>query len=284
MNLVIFLQAHFYLFLVFTTLLGLCIGSFINVVIHRLPIMLDNEWRQQTAENESEATQQATFNLAKPDSHCPACQHKIALWHNIPLVSYLFLKGKCAYCAQRFSVQYFMIELITGIISLIVAWYFGVSWLCAGALLFTWFLIPLVMIDLKHQLLPDAITLLLLWLGLAFNLLFGFISLQDAVIGAIAGYGFLWLFMNLYRLITGKIGMGHGDFKLLAAIGAWCGWQVLPFVIVAAALLGSIVGISYLMATRQKSNTPIAFGPYLAVAGWVALLFHPWVSQFLLIY
>lgn len=276
-----FLQTHFYLFLIAITLLGLCIGSFINVVIHRLPIMLENEWQQQQHDDEKPP---ATYNLAKPDSHCPACQHKISIWHNIPLISYLLLKGKCAYCAQKFSAQYFIIEFITGLLSLVVAWYFGVNWLCAGALIFTWFLIPLVMIDLKHQLLPDAITILLLWIGLLYNLMFGFIALHDAVIGVIAGYSFLWLFMNIYRLITGKIGMGHGDFKLLAAIGAWCGWQVLPFVIIVAALLGTVVGVSYLIATRQKSSTPIAFGPYLAIAGWVALIFYPVISQFMLLY
>ena len=181
-------------------------------------------------------------------------------------------------------MQYFWVELMTGLLCWIVAWHFGLSWLCVGGLVLTWFLIPLVMIDLKHQLLPDTLTLLLLWIGLLFNVLFAFVPLQDAVIGTMVGYSFLWGFMNLYRFFTGKIGMGHGDFKLLAAIGAWCGWQVLPFVIITAALLGTIVGISYLIATKQRSNTPIAFGPYLAAMGWLAWLLHPFVVQFFLLY
>lgn len=284
MSLLEFLQTYFSVFLVIIFFFGLCIGSFLNVVIYRLPIMLERAWKNMQQENEHNSATPEQFDLIKPGSQCPHCQHKIRPHQNIPLFSYLFLKGRCSNCKHKISPQYFFIELLTAIFSIIIAWNFGLSWLCFGILVFTYCLIALVMIDLKTQLLPDVITLPLLWLGLIFNMATQFIPLQDAVIGVIAGYGFLWIFMNTYRLLTKKVGMGHGDFKLLAAIGAWCGWQALPFVIILSALLGTVIGSIYLLVSRQKSSTAIAFGPYLAIAGWLALVFHPVIMQWFALY
>lgn len=249
-------------------LFSVCIGSFLNVVIYRLPIMLERAWHEDTN------TTTKPFNLMLPRSHCPNCDKLIPAWHNIPLISYIILRGKCAYCRQKISLRYFLIEFLTMVLSIVLTLYFGPSWQLAAGLIFTWILIPLVFIDLDQQILPDNLTLLLLWLGLFCNLFATFVPISTAVIGALAGYLSLWSFTYLYKLITGKMGMGHGDFKLFAAFGAWFGWQALPLIIILAALLGAIIGIIWLSIHKKNRNTPIAFGPFLALSGWLALLFH----------
>jgi leader peptidase (prepilin peptidase)/N-methyltransferase len=261
------LQANLIGLTIIVALLSLCVGSFLNVVIYRLPIMLERTWR---GEDESKER----FDLMLPRSHCPTCNKLIPAWHNIPLLSYLILRGKCAYCKQPISIRYFLIELLTMLLGIILTLYFGPSWQLLAGLIFTWFIITLTFIDLDQQILPDNLTLSLLWIGLFCNLFTVFVPLSSAVIGAIAGYTSLWCFTYLYKLITGKMGMGHGDFKLFAAFGAWFGWQALPLIIVLAALLGSIIGIIWLLINKKSRNTPIAFGPFLALSGSLALLFH----------
>ena len=271
--------------------LGLAVGSFLNVVIYRLPIMLDREWREQCAEyGAAPATPptRAPFNLVVPRSTCPACKAPITALQNIPLVSWLALRGRCASCGVRIPVRYPLVELLTGILSAWVAARFGFGLPALAALALTWFLIALTFIDVDHQLLPDSLTLPLLWLGLTLSL-WGPqgsspvpVDLRSSVIGAAAGYVSLWSVYHLFRLLTGKEGMGYGDFKLLAALGAWLGWQMLLPVILIAAVVGAVVGLVLLGMRAQSRTTPIAFGPFLAAAGWVVLMFgHGIVSRYL---
>ncbi|MCP5326349.1 MAG: prepilin peptidase [Oceanospirillaceae bacterium] len=261
----------FFLFAV--TLLGLCVGSFLNVVIYRLPIMLKREWQAEIAEMQGETLpEQPVFNLTKPHSACPKCNAPIRPWQNIPVISYLFLRGKCANCKNPISIRYPLVEIVTGALSLVVAQHFGYSWASAGLLVFTWALIALTMIDIDEQLLPDNITLPLLWLGLICNSFGIFTDLHSAVFGAIAGYLSLWSVFWLFKLLTGKEGMGYGDFKLLAALGAFFGWQSLPVIILLSSVVGAVVGIIGIMAMGRDKNIPIPFGPYLAAAGWIAAL------------
>jgi leader peptidase (prepilin peptidase)/N-methyltransferase len=267
-------------------LFGLVIGSFLNVVIYRLPIILEREWRAQCAEfgdDQAAVTASAeTFTLAHPRSRCPACSAPIRALHNIPVLSWLALRGRCASCGARISARYPLVELATGLSSAVVAWQFGFGFEAACALAFTWLLIPLTGIDVDHQLLPDLITLPLLWLGLLASLWHDPASTaslpadpRDAIIGAAAGYLFLWGVFHAFRLLTGKEGMGYGDFKLFAAIGAWLGWQMLPLVLLLSAAVGAAVGISLILLRRQGREVPIPFGPYLAGAGWIAMLWGP---------
>ena len=255
-------------------LLGLCIGSFLNVVIYRLPLMMESRWRRDCCEllEIDREKQEAPLNLATPNSHCPHCKAAIKPWQNIPLLSYLLLGGKCSVCAQPISTRYPLLELTTGLMTMILAWYFQLSPALLGAVIFTWSLIALTMIDIDHQLLPDDITLPLLWLGLLLNLNATYVSLPEAVIGAMAGYLILWGVYQVFRLLTGKEGMGYGDFKLLAALGAWMGWQALPLIILLSSLVGAIMGIAMMIIKRRGRDIPIPFGPYLAMAGWIALL------------
>ena len=254
--------------------LGLLVGSFLNVVIYRLPVMMESRWRRDCCEllEVEQEKQEAPLNLATPNSHCPQCKAAIKPWQNIPVVSYLLLGGKCANCAAPISPRYPIIELVTGLMTLALAWYFPASPALLGAVLLTWALITLTMIDVDHQLLPDDITLPLMWLGLLFNLGNTYVSLQDAVIGAMAGYLILWSIYWLFKLLTGKEGMGYGDFKLLAALGAWLGWQALPVIILLSSLVGAVCGIALMLIKRRGKEIPIPFGPYLAAAGWIALL------------
>ena len=265
-------------------LLGLLIGSFLNVVIHRLPIMMEREWRRHCAELDpaKPAPKEPTFNLVMPRSRCPACQAPINAWQNVPIVSYLLLRGRCAACGARISVRYPLVELITGVLSVAVAWRFGFAWSLLAALAFTCSLIALSSIDLDHQLLPDSITLPLLWLGLLLSLTpngQGMFSIpvdpRSSIIGAAAGYLSLWTVYHLFRLLTGKEGMGYGDFKLFAVFGAWFGWQMLPLIILLAAATGAVVGIALIIFKRHGRDVPIPFGPYLAAAGWIALMWGP---------
>ena len=252
--------------------LGLCIGSFLNVVIHRLPRMMEQDWQNQCADLRGEPTSATEpLSLARPRSRCPSCGHQITASENIPVLSYLRLKGKCSACAASISPRYPLIEITTALLSAFTAWHFGPTWQGAGALLLVWTLIALAAIDFDTQLLPDSLTLPLLWVGLALNLGGTFTDLPSAVIGAMAGYLTLWSVFWLFKLATGKEGMGYGDFKLLAALGAWLGWQMLPAIILLSSVVGAAVGIALIVATRHGRNVPIPFGPYLAAAGGIAL-------------
>jgi leader peptidase (prepilin peptidase)/N-methyltransferase len=255
-------------------LIGLLVGSFLNVVIYRLPRMLEREWRAQCAELQGvPLPEEAAFNLATPRSCCPHCGHFISALENIPVVSYLFLRGKCKSCHAPISPRYPLIELAAAALAAAAAWRFGPGWQAVGATLLLWALLTLAMIDLDTQLLPDSITLPLIWLGLLFNLSgpFQFVSLSQAVIGAAVGYLSLWSVYWIFRLATGKEGMGYGDFKLLAALGAWMGWLMLPVIVLISSLLGALVGISLIVFARHGRDVPIPFGPYLALAGGIAL-------------
>ncbi|MCL4184466.1 MAG: A24 family peptidase [Burkholderiaceae bacterium] len=255
--------------------LGLLVGSFLNVVIHRVPRMLEREWAQQAAELRGEqAAHDDRYNLVVPGSHCPSCGHRIGPLENIPLLSWLLQRGKCTACGTAIPLRYPVVELATGALSAIAIWRFGATAEGLGALVLTGFLIALAFIDFDTQLLPDNMTLPLLWLGLLFNLGGVFAPLPDAVIGAVAGYLALWTIYWLFKLATGKEGMGYGDFKLLAALGAWFGWMALPAVILLASVVGAAVGIALMVLVRHGRNVPIPFGPYLAGAGLLALYFR----------
>jgi len=273
MTLITLLQSSPMLFVCLTIILGLLVGSFLNVVIYRLPIMMEREWFAQCAELRDEAApENSTFTLSVPRSRCPQCQHAITASENIPVISYLYLGGKCKQCKSKISLRYPLIEALTGLLSGIIAWQFGFDWACLGALLLTWSLIALTFIDVDHQLLPDSITLPLLWLGISFNLFAVYTDLSTSVVGAIAGYLSLWLVFHAFKLVTGKEGMGYGDFKLLAALGAWLGWALLPAIVLLSSLVGAVVGISLIVLRQHQREVPIPFGPYLAAAGWIALV------------
>ncbi|MDF3193934.1 A24 family peptidase [Pseudomonas sp. 1928-m] len=264
-----------------TTLIGLLIGSFINVIIYRLPKMMQREWREQAREilELPAETHAATFNLVLPNSSCPHCSHEIKPWENIPLISYLFLRGKCSSCKAPISMRYPLVELACGLLSAFIAWHFGFTWQAGAMLLLTWGLLAMSLIDVDHQLLPDSLVLPLLWLGLIANNFGLFTSLEDALLGAIAGYLSLWSVYWLFKLVTGKEGMGYGDFKLLAMLGAWGGWQVLPLTILLSSLVGAVLGLIMLRLRNAETSTPIPFGPYLAIAGWIALLWGEQITS-----
>ncbi len=251
---------------------GLAVGSFLNVVIHRLPRMMERSWRAECAELRGEPTPaEEPFNLATPRSRCPQCGHPIGALENIPVVSWLLLRGRCRACGKRISIRYPLVETAAAVLSGYAAWQFGPTLAAAAALVFVWAMIALAGIDFDTQLLPDAITQPLLWAGLLFSLAGTYTDMQSAVIGAAAGYLSLWLVYWAFKLVTGKEGMGHGDFKLLGAIGAWLGWQMLPLTILVSSFVGAVVGIGLIAFSRHGRDTPIPFGPYLAAAGVVAL-------------
>ncbi len=254
-------------------LFGLVVGSFLNVVVYRLPLMMQAQWRRDCCEIlEQPAPETAPLSLAAPNSHCPQCKAPVRPWQNIPVVSYLLLGGRCAQCRVRISPRYPIVEAVTGLTTLWLGLHYGPTLQLAGAVLLTWALISLTLIDFDTQLLPDDITLPLLWLGLAFNLSGTFVPIADAVLGAMAGYGILWSVYWLFKLATGKEGMGYGDFKLLAALGAWLGWQAMPLVVLLSSLVGAVVGIVLIVVQRRGRDIPMPFGPYLAAAGWLALI------------
>ncbi|MGC2048146.1 MAG: A24 family peptidase [Gallionella sp.] len=304
-ELFLILQSSPLLFAAMCGVLGLMVGSFLNVVIHRLPKMMEMEWQQQCAElshrdvvehpsateifhqgspehcsgiNPEPATHKP-YNLIIPRSACPHCNHVISAWENIPIVSYLLLRGKCKSCGAAISPRYPIIEAVSGILCAYAAWHFGFGWAVAGALLLVWALLALMAIDFDTQLLPDDITLPLLWAGLGFNLFEVFTSLPSAVLGAMIGYLALWSVYWLFKLATGKEGMGYGDFKLLAAMGAWMGWQMLPLIILLSSLAGAVVGITLIAGLKHGRNIPIPFGPYLAGGGLIALFWGPTLTQ-----
>ena len=279
MSLIQSFQAFPALFVTAVTVMSLAIGSFLNVVIHRLPKMLERQWRDELSElNGQEVAAGPRYNLMVPRSACPACGHAIGALENVPLISYLALRGKCAGCKARISPRYPLVEALTGVLSGYIAWRYGFTWQTLALLVFVWSMIALAFIDLDTFYLPDDITLPLVWAGLLANMGGLFVDLQSAVIGAIAGYLALWIVVWGYKLATGKDGMGYGDFKLLAAIGAWLGWKMLPVVILLSSLVGAIVGISLIVFARHGRNVPIPFGPYLVLGGLIALF---WGDQLL---
>ena len=263
--------------------LGILIGSFLNVVIYRLPIMMEQSWKSECADYFPDASldaEQTTFNLMLPRSHCPECHHIIGAFENIPLFSWLFQKGQCKHCHCKISKRYPSIELLTAILSFVVAYTVPFGWPLVFGLLFTWLLICLAFNAFDTMLLPDQLTLSLLWLGLIININGSFVDLSSAVIGAIFGYISLWSVYWGFKLLTGKEGMGHGDFKLLAALGAWFGWQALPLILLMSSVAGVIVGISMMLAAKDKKSRPFPFGPYLAIAGWIFLAYGQSITLF----
>lgn len=258
---------------------ALCIGSFLNVVIHRLPRILKMEWQQEIAESQQTPLQQERYDLSYPASHCPGCNHRIRWYENIPLVSYLFLRGRCSQCKQSISIRYPLVELSTALICSYGVWHYGFNEISIAFALFSFMLISLIMIDADHQLLPDRLTLPLLWLGLLANSYSIFTTLHLAVFGAAAGYMILWTVYQGFRLLTGKEGMGYGDFKLLAALGAWAGADQLPLIIFLSALIAAVLGILMMALGRHNREQPMPFGPYLALAGWVAILWGDTITD-----
>ncbi|MBF7072061.1 prepilin peptidase [Glaciecola sp. MH2013] len=272
-------------FIIATGIVSLLVGSFLNVVIHRLPIMMEREWQRdielsQKPDKEPEA--QASFNLIKPDSTCPKCKHKIRAWENIPIFSWLALGGKCSSCKGPISARYPAVELLTALLSMVVAYQLGFGITGVAFIFATWLLIAMTFIDLDKMLLPDSLTLLMLWLGLGVSCFDGTISPTDSIIGAMLGYLSLWSVYWAFKLLTGKEGMGYGDFKLLAALGAWVGWQHLPIVILLSSIVGAIVGISLMLVQRKDSTLAIPFGPYLAAAGWLSMLYGDAIASWYL--
>ncbi|HEX7036056.1 MAG TPA: A24 family peptidase [Pseudomonadales bacterium] len=268
------LLSYGWLGLLLAVWIGLCAGSFLNVVIYRLPVMLERQWQAEAREilNLPAPADSAPFNLMVPRSRCPQCEAPIRAWQNIPVLSWLVLRGRCAACSARIPVRYPLVEALTALCSIVVLALFGYGWLGLAALAYTWVLIAVTFIDFDTQLLPNELTLPLVWLGLLTNAIGGFVDLHSAVFGAVAGYLFLWSTYWGFKLLTGKEGMGYGDFKLLAAIGAWLGWQVLPATVLIAAGVGLIYALGASVAGKRGRGQPIPFGPFLAIAGWVCLI------------
>lgn len=284
MQLLILLQEYPVAYYALVIVLGLLVGSFLNVVIYRLPEMMLRAWRQECRhllEIDDPAEEPATgvFNLSTPGSRCPVCEHRITALENIPLISYLALRGKCSACKSTIAIRYPVIEFISALAAFMVAFHFGVSLQAVGAMLISWALIALAAIDLDHKLLPDDITMPFLWLGILVNLFGLYTDVHSSIVGAVAGYLSLWSVYMLFKLVTGKEGMGHGDFKLLAMLGAWMGWQMLPLIILLSSFVGAAVGICLILFHSHGRSVPIPFGPYLATAGWIALLYGDIIMQ-----
>lgn len=279
-------QALPWLYLSLVFLFSLMVGSFLNVVIHRLPIMMERDWHAEYTDYFGDHTSPipatGCYNLMVPRSRCPHCDHPIGALENIPLLSWLWLRGRCRNCRAPISPRYPLVELLTALLSVAVAATLTPGWGTLAALVLTWVLVALTFIDLDKMLLPDQLTLPLLWGGLLFNLLGGFVPLADAVIGAMAGYLVLWALYWAFKLLTGKEGMGYGDFKLLAALGAWLGWQALPIVLLLSSLVGAAIGIGLILLRNHHQGKPIPFGPYLAIAGWIALLWGDSITRWYL--
>lgn len=275
------LDQHPFLLYGITALFALAIGSFLNVVIHRLPRILEDDWRSECSQaaKQEHLEQNPRMTLSRPGSHCPHCGHALRPLENIPLLSYLFLRGGCSACGAPIGLRYPLVEAATAVISILVVWRFGVAWESAAALVLTWGLIALAVIDYDTQLLPDAIILPLLWIGLLASLADWFTDSRSAILGAATGYISLWAVFQLFRLVTGKEGMGYGDFKLLALFGAWLGWQFLPQVILLSAVTGAVVGTLLILLRGHDRQVPIPFGPYLAAAGWISLMWGDTINQ-----
>jgi leader peptidase (prepilin peptidase)/N-methyltransferase len=273
MELVYLLQHSPAFFIGSALVVGLMVGSFLNVVIHRLPVMMERDWKAQCQEymGQAPAEEKSAFSLARPGSRCPNCGHAIRFYENVPVLSYLWLRGKCSSCRHPISLRYPMIELLTAVLSAVIAWHFGFGWQAGAALLLTWALIALSMIDVDHQLLPDS--------GLTLSLFPVFADMRSSLIGAIAGYLSLWTVYQLFKLLTGKEGMGFGDFKLLALLGAWMGWQSLPMIVLLSSAVGAVLGVTMIAIQGRDRHQPIPFGPYLAIAGWITLLWGEQISS-----
>jgi len=313
MNYVEYFSANPFMFAMVCGFLGLLVGSFLNVVIYRLPLMLEKGWREECleflqetraeeantekakaeksnseefkTEKAEKADQRPRFDLIMPGSHCPKCQHKIKAWENIPVFSYLFLGRKCSQCSTPISFRYPFVELLTGVLSFAVAWHFGFGEQAFAGLVFTWLLITLSFIDYDTQLLPDVITIPMVWMGLLLSLWSVYVDSTASIIGAVAGYLSLWTVFQAFKLATGKEGMGFGDFKLLAVLGAWLGWKMLPVIILLSSLAGAVIGITLIVIKRLNKDKPIPFGPYLAIAGWIAMIYgEELVAQYFKIY
>ena len=274
MSVIQLIQTQPAIFVIAMALLGLIVGSFLNVVIYRLPLMMKQDWHEQCCDlleikNENDKQQ---VNLFFPSSNCPACHHKITALENIPVISFLYLKGRCKSCKTKISPQYPLIELLAGITTAYVAWHFGFSLQTLFAVLLTWALICLSVIDLEHSLLPDDITLPFMWLGLACNIFGIFTDIYSSLIGAMLGYGILWIIFMSFKAVTGKEGMGYGDFKLLALLGAWLGWQSLPLIILLSSITASVIGVVMIVLKGRDKAAAFPFGPYLAIAGWITLV------------
>lgn len=284
MTLAEYLGGHIPLLLAFAAILGMVVGSFLNVVIYRLPLMMERDWRTQCHEflelpaAETSKDDFSVFNLASPPSHCPHCKHRISAGENIPVISFLWQRGKCSHCRVPIPPRYPIVEAMTGLLSTLVVHHYGFTWLALALLFFTWTLIALTMIDFDHQLLPDDLTIPLLWLGLLVNAYGGLVPLRDSVLGAAGGYLVLWSVYHAFKLLTGKEGMGYGDFKLLAALGAWLGWQAVPEIILLSSVAGAVIGLSLVVLKGRDKEVPMPFGPYLALAGFIALLWGDTVS------
>ena len=274
MELLTLLQQNTALFLGVVFVLGLLVGSFINVVILRLPVMMERRWRRECAEflDHPASEDDAPFDLVTPRSRCPHCGHLITALENIPVISYLVLRGRCRSCGASISARYPFVELLSAGVAVTVAWQFGVTWQTAFALLLSWALLALTFIDLDRTWLPDDITLPFLWLGLLVNTSGIFTDPVSAIIGAVSGYLVLWFVYQVFKKLTGKEGMGYGDFKLLAMLGAWLGWQAIPLIVILSSLVGTVFGLGFILLRRLGREQPIPFGPYLAIAGWIALL------------
>ncbi|WP_434679688.1 prepilin peptidase [Pseudomonas sp. R1-18] len=269
-----FLATSALAFVIVGGVLGLLVGSFLNVVIYRLPKMMDRDWKAQAREVLGLPAEPdgPRFDLILPHSSCPHCGHRIRPWQNLPVISYLLLGGRCGNCKSPISKRYPLVELACGVLSAYIAWHFGYGWQAAAMLVLTWGLLAMSMIDVDHQLLPDSLVMPLLWLGLIVNAFGLFTPLGDALWGAVAGYLLLWTVFWLFKLVTGKEGMGYGDFKLLAMLGAWGGWQILPLTILMSSLVGAVLGLILMRIRKVEAGAPMPFGPYLAIAGWIALL------------
>jgi len=279
-------SADLFVFLPMAALIGAMVGSFLNVVIYRLPVMLERDWEKEARailELESNESQ-SVFNLASPPSRCQGCGAAIKPWQNIPIISWIVQGGKCRNCKSSISVQYPMVEASCAVLTVVVAWQFGPTWHALAAIVFTWFLLAGAVIDFNTKLLPDSITLPLLWLGLIVSLFPWSITPEQAIVGAALGYLSLWSVYQLFKLLTGKEGMGFGDFKLLAALGAWCGWEQLPTIILLSSLSGAVLGIIWLKLGDKHKDTAMPFGPYLAIAGWLAYLWGPQMTDAYLAY
>lgn len=269
-----FIQSPLWFQISTVAIFSVCIGSFLNVVIYRLPKMLEQQWQQEARYYlEMPAQEQKRFNLAAPASACPKCQHKIAAWQNIPVISYLFLRGRCGNCKNSISIRYPLVEAATALIAVLVVLQWGIGVQAFAMIALSYVCIALAMIDYDTQLLPDVLVLPLLWLGLLLNTQGVFVELSDAVIGAAAGYGVLWSVFWVFKLATGKDGMGYGDFKLMAAFGAWFGWQILPNVILLSSLVGAIVGIALIVSGLQKRDQAMPFGPFIIIAAWLTAMY-----------
>lgn len=280
------LSSNLWLFATVAAVIGLIIGSFLNVVIYRLPKMMEADWRQQCKELLGECSEEAEpaerFDLMFPGSHCPHCKQAIPFWRNIPLISYLIQRGRCANCNASISLRYPLVELLTAVLTVLVAIKFGFGWQALAAFVLTWVLIALALIDYDTQLLPDSMTMPMIWLGLLLSLLPLFVDSTSSIVGAALGYMLLWSVFHLFKLITGKEGMGFGDFKLLAMLGAWLGWKMIPLIILLSSFAGAVIGILLVVFKGHNKEKPIPFGPYLAIAGWCALMFGENLVQYYL--